>query len=439
LVVGLGRTGLSVARFLSASGATVRACDRQAQIELHEAPAIQWVRGADGPELLDGIDLVVPSPGVPASSLVLQVAVERGIEVLSEIEVAARALDAPIVAITGTNGKSTTTSLVGAMLEQSGVKVFTGGNLGTPLIEAAGGGFDVVVAEISSFQLEWVKHFHPRVGVLLNVTDDHLDRYRDREHYAETKARLFARQDAADTAILNRDDPWVSRLAPRLAAQVRTFGRRCNGGEIPAIGDRAAVLDGERITLNETEGALEFSLARTRLVGAHNRENIMAALLAARALGAPPLSLQRTIDSFAGLRHRLEKVREVAGVVYVDDSKGTNIGALVKSLEGLEDGKVVLIAGGLSKGGDFSPARPLLGRKVHRVVLYGAARAELEAAWCGAAEIESVERFADAVAAAARAAHAGDVVLLSPACASQDQFLNYAARGDAFAAQVRAL
>lgn len=436
LVVGLGRTGLATARWLARAGARVRACDRRPGLERPaDLGAVDWIAGDDGPTLLDGVDLVVPSPGVPADSPVLADAVARGLPVLSEVEVAARGLVAPLVAVTGTNGKSTTTSLIGAMLEADGRRTFTGGNLGTPLVDAAGGDWDAVVAEISSFQLEWVDRFHPRVALLLNVTDDHLDRYRDFDHYARTKARIFARQGTGDVAILNRDDPEVARFGPQIAAEVRTFGSAAP----PRTSGGAAMLDGEAIAIDEPGGRLVFPLARTRLAGQHNRENLMAAILAARALDVPPAAIQRTIDSFEGLRHRLESVAEVGGVSFVDDSKGTNVGALLKSLEGYRDGTVVLIAGGLSKGGDYGVARPLLGRKVRFLCLYGAARDELGRAWDSVVGTSRHESFADAVEAAAREARPGDVVLLSPACASMDQFENYAARGDAFAAQVRAM
>ena len=434
LVVGLGRPGIAMARWAMRRGASVRACDRRDGLECPaDLASVEWIAGEDGPALLEGVDVVVPSPGVPADSPVLAGAVARGIAVLSEIEVAARVIEAPIVAVTGTNGKSTTTSLIGAMLERAGRRTFTGGNLGTPLVDAVDGGFDVVVAEVSSFQLEWVDEFHPRVALLLNVTDDHLDRYRDVDHYAETKARIFARQGAGDFAILNREDPRVARFAPGIASEVRTFG---SAPPATSAGIHATI-DGDAVVLEETGGRLVFPLARVKLAGQHNRENLMAALLAARALDVPATVLQEAIEDFSGLRHRLEAVAEIDGIAYVDDSKGTNVGALLKSLEGYADGSVVLVAGGLSKGGDYGVARHLLARKVRVLSLYGAAREELGDAWAGVAETSSFERFADAVTAASRAARSGDVVLLSPACASMDQFENYAARGDAFAAQVR--
>lgn len=438
LVVGLGRTGASLAHYLTSRGARVRMCDRRPDAPLpgDVGAGTEIVRGTDGPEQLAGIELVIPSPGVPADAPLLRAAVQRGIPVRSEIELAAAAIRAPLIAITGTNGKSTTTMLIGEMLQRSGRRTFTGGNLGTPLIDAADGAYDVVVAEISSFQLEWVQSFHPRVGLLLNVTDDHLDRYRDFAHYRDTKARLFARQGSDDVAILNRDDDAVLAIAPGLRADVRTFGSARLAMEVAGSTTFAGV-DGDALVLHEREREQRFSLTRTALHGQHNRENLMAALLAARAFDVAPAVLQDVIDSFRGLRHRLETVRQHRGVAYVDDSKGTNVGALLKSLEGYRDGNVVLIAGGLAKGGDYAVARPLLARKVRRAVLYGTARGFLAESWGGAVDLESHERFADAVRAAIACARAGDVVLLSPACASMDQFKDYAARGDAFAALVQ--
>jgi UDP-N-acetylmuramoylalanine--D-glutamate ligase len=444
LVVGLGRTGLAATRYLHGAGAVVRACDRSADVTLPDQlqNEVELVLGDDSPDLLANIELVVPSPGVPASAPVLVAAARNQVPIVSEIELAHAAIDAPIVAITGTNGKSTTTSLVGAMLEQAGRSVFTGGNLGTPLIDAAGGSFDVVVAEISSFQLEWVDHFRPRVGLLLNLSDDHLDRYRDVEHYAETKARLFARQTADDFAILNRDDGRVIGLAPRFTARLQTFGSSEPKSIAGLTGGRKvghAVLRADTIEIDEGSEQIVFSLRRARLEGAHNRENIMAALLAARALDAPLAPLQTTIDTFVGLRHRLELVREVRGIRFVDDSKGTNVGALLKSLEGYPDGRVVLIAGGLAKGGDYGVARDLLATKVRHAALYGAAREVLEHSWRGALEVSLHRAFAEAFTTAVSCARPGDVVLLSPACASMDQFTSYAARGEAFARLVQAL
>ena len=441
IVVGSGRTGLSVARHLLRVGAQVRLCDSKADARVPDdlAGSVELLVGDDGAAHLSGVDLVVPSPGVPASAPILRAAVERGIPVLSEIEVAARAISAPLVAITGTNGKSTTTSLAGAMLARSGRSVFVGGNLGTPLIDAVGGDYEIVVAEISSFQLEWVDRFRPHVAAFLNVSDDHLDRHGNLESYARLKARVFARQTADDVAVLNRDDAHVVAASREVRSRVHGFGSASPAPRPSSRGERHADATGGEVRFLVPEGDFSVRVANPALFGAHNHENVMAAGLIALALDVSPGDLQAAVDGFTGLRHRMEAVREVAGVAYVDDSKGTNVGALLRALESFGDGKVVLIAGGLAKDGDYSIARSLLERKVRRIELYGAARDVLERSWNGAAEIESHPRFADAVAAASRAAAPGDVVLLSPACASMDQFKDYAARGDAFQALVREL
>lgn len=432
LVVGLGSTGVAVARHLKRRGAEVRLAERSTDVMVPaDLATLPRDDGSDPDAALVGVDLVVPSPGVPATSPLLRAAASRGIPIASEIELAAAGLNVPMIAITGTNGKSTTTELVAHLLGGSADRVFAGGNLGTPLVEAVGGPWDVVVVEVSSFQLEWVDSFHPRVALLLNVSPDHLDRHGDVETYAAVKARVFARQGPDDVAILNRDDEIVRSLAPGLASAVFTFGTS------PLDGDGAEIRGDEiHVRIRGRHGV--FGLARCPLLGAHNRENVMAAILAAAAMGASDDDIQAGIESVSALDHRMQQVHERAGVRFVDDSKGTNVGALLRSIEGLPDGRVVLIAGGLDKGSDFRPAREILARKARRVCLYGHAGSLLADAWRGL-ELEVHERFEDAVRAAAAAAKPDDVVLLSPACASFDQFENYARRGDAFASIVRSL
>lgn len=431
LVVGLGKTGIAVARHLRTHGAVVRVSDSADGVVLpDDLGDVERPESRDPDDLLDGIDLVVPSPGVPASAPLLVRAEERGVPVVSEIELAASTLEAPMVAVTGTNGKSTTTELIAHLLAEQGSRTFAGGNLGTPLIEALGGSWDVAVVEVSSFQLEWVEAFRPRVGVLLNVTEDHLDRHGDLETYAGVKARLFARQGEGDVAILNRDDARIAALAGRLTSTVATFGSS------PLEGEGAALrADAIHTSFRGRKGV--FALEKCPLEGAHNRENVMAAILAAIAMGVSDATIQAGIESFAPLAHRMQEVHIEGGVRFIDDSKATNVGALVRSLEGLEDGRVVLVAGGKDKGSDFDLARTIVGRKARCVAVYGSARELIERSWTGAAPLVVRERFGDAVQAAADAAQPGDVVLLSPACASFDQFDNYAARGDAFATLVR--
>ncbi len=434
LVIGLARTGIAVTRLLTAGGARVRAVDRRAAGELGDAVAAlggsaELVLGTDDPAVLDGVGMVVPSPGVPPDGALLRTAVARGIPVLGEIELASRLLPVPILAVTGTNGKSTTTSLLGAMVRASGRRTFVGGNLGTPFVSAVGGDAEVAVVEVSSFQLEWVDRFRPAVGVFLNLTDDHLDRYPDLDAYGRAKLRLFARQEPTDTAVLNGGDPWLRRNAGGLAARTLWFG----AGEGVAIrADEAAI----RLRLAGNEEL--YPLAKVTLVGAHNRENMMAAIAAARAFGVPAARVQEALEAFRGLEHRLELVRERDGVRWVNDSKGTNAGAVIKSLESFP-GNVILLAGGIEKGGDYGVLRAPVQRFVKHALLFGAARDMLARTLAGATDVEVVDDLAAAVTRAAAIAQAGDVVLLSPGCASFDMFRDYADRGRRFKALVQAL
>lgn len=434
LVIGLARTGAAAARFLAARGARVRAVDRRTAAELggvveELAPLAEIRLGPDDPAALDGIALVVPSPGVPPDGGLLAAAVARGIPIMSEIELAARHLDIPLLAVTGTNGKSTTTTLLGAILRADGRRTFVGGNLGTPLVSAVGVGDEVAVVEVSSFQLEWVDRFHPTVGIFLNLTDDHLDRYPDLEAYGRAKLRLFARQAASDTAVLNGGDPWLRRHAQAFAARTLWFG----AGEGVAIRDDEAAI---RLRLGGQEEV--YPLARVSLAGAHNRENMMAAIAAARAFGVPAARVQDALEGFRGLEHRLELVRERAGVRWVNDSKGTNAGAVIKSLESFP-GNVILLAGGIEKGGDYGVLREPVQRRVKRTIVFGAARDMLARTLGDVSPVEIVETLAAAVASAEAHAVAGDVVLLSPGCASFDMFHDYADRGRQFKALVEAL
>jgi UDP-N-acetylmuramoylalanine--D-glutamate ligase len=434
LVIGLGRTGAAVAAVLARRGVRVRAADRRADASDAVAglPGVEVRVGADGPELLDGVGLVVPSPGVPREAAVLAAAVRRGIPVWSEIELAARLLRCPLVAVTGTNGKSTTTSLIGLALERAGRRTFTGGNLGTPLVTAVDDPPEVAVAEVSSFQLEWVERFRPAVGALLNLTPNHLDRHADFAEYRDAKARLFAAQTAADFAVVNRDDPEAWRIAAGLAARVVSFG---------AAPVACGAFAGEGFVALCLPGGDEerYSLARTRLGGRHNVENLMAAATVARLAGAPPAAVQAAIDELEPLPHRLALVRERAGVRWYDDSKATNAGAAAKSLESFA-GPVVLLAGGLGKRGGYDALVASAAGRVRRAFVFGAAREEIARALAaGGIAVEPTATRADAVRAAAAVARPGDTVLLAPACASFDQFSDYAARGRAFRVAVEAL
>ncbi|MCK6556544.1 UDP-N-acetylmuramoyl-L-alanine--D-glutamate ligase [Candidatus Binatia bacterium] len=435
LVLGAGKTGRSVAAFLAGRGTRIRLAERAAAA-LEGSPGIPGVEtrvGDDRADLLDGVDLVVPSPGVAAQHPTLRRAVARGIPVVSEIELAAHFLSCPLLAVTGTNGKSTTTTLLGAMVREAGRRVFVGGNLGTPLIDACADGvaWDAVVVEVSSFQLEWVRSFRPTVAVMLNLTPDHLDRYRGMTPYGAAKARLLAAQQPGDVAVLNRDDPWVWEQRRRTRAAVVSFGR-----EPVEFGTFVA---GDALTFwGPAPGAHRFALGRVHLKGAHNRENMMAAVTAAAIWGVPPDAIQRALDATRGLPHRLELVRELRGVRFFDDSKGTNVGAMEKSLESFDCG-VVLLAGGYDKGGDFRGLGPLLAGRVKHVVLFGAAGPTIDDQLPPGTDRTVTPNLAAAVEKAAALATAGDTVLLSPGCASFDEFSDYTARGRRFREIVEAL
>lgn len=434
MVIGAGRAGRSCARLLAARGAQVRVVERDPAA----ARAVAWPTGVElclGPEqpaALDGITLVVPSPGVPHDHLLLAGAVAGGVPVWSEIELAARFLVCPVLAITGTNGKSTTTTLLGAMLQAAGQRVFVGGNLGTPLADAAldPAPWDAAVAEVSSFQLEWVPSFAPRVAVLLNLTPDHQDRYPDPAAYGAAKANLLRHQGSGDVAVLNRDDPWVWEQRHHTRATVLSFGRE------PV--EFGTCLDGDEAVVRSAGPPQRYDLTASPLAGAHNRENLLAAITAATAWGTPPDAIRTAIRRTTALPHRLELVGERAGVRWYDDSKATNVGAVEKSIDSFPGG-IVLLLGGYDKGGDFAALRPRLAARVSRTVCFGQAGPAIAAQLGAAAAPELVPDLAAAVRAAAAAARPGEVVVLAPGCASFDEFRNYAERGQRFRALVEAL
>ena len=435
MVVGLGVSGVAAARFLASRGAHLVMTDQRVEVDRGKLPAGAVKLGAEDPTWVADVDLVVTSPGVPRDSILLKAATKRRIPVIGEIELASRFLDAPIAAVTGTNGKSTVVVMLGQILKAAGRRTFVGGNLGTPLVDAVDGKWDVAVVEVSSFQLEWIDKFRPHAGVHLNLSDDHFDRYRDLEDYGRAKARLFENQKRADYAILNRNDPNVWKLAKKVRSHVIGFGH--------ARGDKGA-----SIWFDDSSNAIVFgfdashngriSLEGFRLKGLHNISNAMAASAAALALGVEAGDIERALASFRGLPHRIEVVHEHGGVTYIDDSKGTNVGAVVEAIDAIP-APIILIAGGLDKGGDYAPLRRPLGEKVKLAIFNGAARDKMAAALEGATKIELVATLSEAVEHAARAAQSGDTVLLSPACSSFDQFKDYAERGNVYKELVRTL
>ena len=436
MVLGLARTGRDTARFLAQQGAIVLvsdlrpAADLQAELNALAGLPIQYHLGGEDLNWLEGVDIVVPSPGVPMNNLLLQKALQRGVEIISEIELAYRSLSLPLIAITGTNGKSTTTTLIGEILKANGTKTFVGGNLGMPLIGCGPDNWDWGVVEVSSFQLEWVKWFRPRIAVLLNISEDHLDRYTDLAAYAHAKQRIFAAQIEQDIAILNRDDSRVWAMRQQLRSRVVSIGF----SEVP----NGVFAERDAIVWRDGQGEERFSLTAVKIKGVHNVENMMAAIAAAKAVGVGYDVIQKTLDTFPGLEHRLEFVREKDGIRYFNDSKGTNVGAVEKSLASFSE-PVILIAGGVDKGGDYGPLQNYIRQRVRRLVLFGAAKEIIAEALGHLTETVIVADLAAAVGDAAAHAQPGDVVLLSPACSSFDMFRNYAERGKAFKSLVRAL
>jgi UDP-N-acetylmuramoylalanine--D-glutamate ligase len=442
VVVGLGKTGASCLRYLARRGIAAAATDsRGAPPGLEElgalASAIDIRLGRFDLSLLEGATQVLMSPGVSLEEPIATEARARGIPVLGDIELFARAARAPVIGVTGTNGKSTVTSLVAHMAGAAGRRVLAGGNLGRPALDLLEEPVpDLYVLELSSFQLETTRSLELAAAVVLNVTSDHLDRYPSIEAYAQAKARIFAR---AATVVLNADDP-------RVLAMRRTALQRAPGGTVPRVvtfsaarpdADFTVARRGSAVWLARGGKAL-LDTARMKISGLHNVANALASLALGEAAGLPMAAMLGALETFPGLPHRSEFVADIAGVRYVDDSKGTNVGATLAAVAGLE-GPLVLIAGGEGKGQDFAPLAAAFRDKVRRVVLIGKDAPALETALAGVCPTERAATLPEAVRTAAAAARAGDTVLLSPACASLDMFRDYNQRGEVFAASVRAL
>jgi UDP-N-acetylmuramoylalanine--D-glutamate ligase len=439
LVVGFERTGEALCRFLLDRGARVRVSEKKPaeafgdRMKPFAERGVAFETGGHRPESFLGADLIVPSPGVPPLPEILA-AREKGVPVLAEIELACRHLRGRIVGVTGSNGKSTTATLLHGILRDGGLRSRLAGNIGTPLISFVDKSRDddVYVTEVSSFQLEWTERFTPALAAVLNVSENHIDWHGTFEAYFAAKAKLVLRQGPEACAVLNRDDARVWGLAGRAAARVYGFSRKrrlARGAFVD--GGFVAVRDGGR-----TERVLP--VASVRLPGAHNLENVLAAALAGRLLGVPAASIRRTVRGFRGLEHRLEAVLAVRGVRFVNDSKATTVDATRKALASF-DRPVVLVLGGRGKGGDFSPLRAAVRGRVRTAVLVGEAADKIEAALGGAVPVVRAATYREVVRSAFAAARRGDVVLLAPACTSWDMFRNFEERGRTFKAEVRRL
>jgi UDP-N-acetylmuramoylalanine--D-glutamate ligase len=440
LVVGLGKSGVASALFLKERGAHVTVSDTKSPDQLRdEIPVlldhgIAVETGGHGERTFRGQDLIVVSPGVPVDAKPLVQARVSGELVIGEIELAAQHLQGPIVAITGSNGKTTTTTLTGEILAAGNLPTLVGGNIGTPAISlvATAKPETVVVLEVSSFQLETIQTFRPKVAVVLNVTPDHLDRHRTFQAYVDAKARIFENQQSSDFSVLNEDDETCRTLGARTRAQVFWFSRK------KEVKQGAWVHEGQILFRNGGGQREVMLVSEIPLKGAHNVENVLAGVCSGMLMGCDAELIRKSVREFKAVEHRLEYVATVKGVEYYDDSKATNVDATIKALESFP-ANIHLILGGKDKGSDYTVLNDLLRKRVKRVYTIGAAAEKIESHIKGAAEIVHAETLDNAVRRAAAVAQAGDIVLLAPACASFDQFQSYNHRGRIFKEVVHAL
>ncbi len=452
VVVGLGQSGLASATFLAQHGARVIATDQAQAHELNidqkqlTKMGIILKLGGHSPDIFSHVDGIVISPGVPETIPPLQRARAQGIPIMGEIELAGQFVQTPIIAVTGTNGKTTTTTLISEMLKASDLKVFTGGNIGNPLINLVSNKeeVDIVVLELSSFQLDTIHSFRPQIGVLLNISADHLDRYSSLQAYAESKARLFINQGTNDIAIINGNDPLVMQVCQSVTSkkvaffsQKKLFKNRprayINRNHIEINGLKTT---SEKSTSNQ--GSLNIDLTQTRLPGQHNRENIAAAALAVLSAGCSIETIQTVVKQFKGLAHRIEYVATKKSVAFYDDSKATNVDAVVRAVEAF-DQPVTLIMGGRDKGGEYDPLGNLGSKKIKHIIALGEAKNKIEATFKSHLPVTLVDSMATAVKRAYQIASKDEIVLLSPACASFDMYASYAERGQDFKNEVNRL
>jgi UDP-N-acetylmuramoylalanine--D-glutamate ligase len=439
LVVGLARTGVATALFCAGHNAIVSATETRSESELGDAPAklrvagVALELGGHTEKMFLAQDLIIPSPGVPADDAFLALARRKGITVWSEIELAYRFLEGKLIGITGSNGKTTTTTLVHHILQAGAMKAFLAGNVGTPLIgevEKMDEGSTAVV-ELSSFQLELIAKFRPNIGALLNLTPDHLDRHRTMEAYAKAKARIFENQTELDAAILNADDAASAKYAPK-KPQVFWFSRQ------KQVAQGACVHGDDIVVAHHGKEDRVMKVGEIPLAGAHNLENVLAAVIIARLAGVDATTIAKAVKSFPGVEHRLEFVTEIGGVRYYNDSKATNVDATLKALDAFP-GRILIVLGGKDKGSDYTVLQRPLREKAILALLIGAAADKIEKQIAGSVAIERAGTIERAVEAASLAARPGDVVVLAPACASFDQFENYEQRGRVFKQLVRDL
>lgn len=433
MVIGLGKTGVATARFLSRRGADVVVTDEKPPSELEDALREMRQEGvafrfhACVPEFLRDVHMVIPSPGVPPLNRMLVEAGQKGIPVLSELELAGRFLKRPMIAITGTNGKTTTTTLIGEILSKAGITAFVGGNIGSPLIGYVDGPQqdDYAVVEVSSFQLQWIREFRPDVAVLLNVTADHVDYHGTFTEYRRAKERMFENQTGRDLAILNAEDVNTEILMHKLISRIACFSTSRSL-------TRGIFLDGGRMVYYPLAGEIEtYPLEMVRLPGKHNVENVMAAIMAARWAGCSRDIIIEAVGQFHGVAHRIEYAGDKCGVVFYNDSKATNVDAVLRALETFSR-PVVLLMGGRDKEGPFQVLSDMIGKKVKTLILFGEAGGKIATMLGGIVRTVRADTLREALPLAWQSAVAGDVVLLAPGCASFDEFKDYKERGDVF-------
>jgi UDP-N-acetylmuramoylalanine--D-glutamate ligase len=452
LIVGLGVSGVAAARFAKTKGGIVTVTDIAKEEALTaylpdiREMGVKTELGQHHIDTFEKADLIIVSPGVPHTILPLKHAREKGIPILGELELASRYIREPIVAVSGTNGKTTTTRLLGRMLENSGFDVFVGGNIGNPLIDYTARGItaDIVVVEVSSFQLDTIDTFRPKISVLLNISEDHLDRYLDFESYVRSKGRIFKNQTESDTAVINGSDPYILSISKTIRARVLPFyqqehidGKHKEYALINRL-DRQNMPGIEIFVKEDPEGFLDLS--KVNLLGRHNMENAAAAALATLAAGGSMGGIQSALNDFKGLSHRLEFVKIINGVHFYDDSKGTNIDAVARALE-VFGTPIILIMGGRDKGGDYRRLRELVRRHAKKLIVMGEAGNMIKSALEDACRegAQTASGMEDAVHSAFLSAAPGDIVLLSPGCSSFDMYKSYAQRGEAFCRAVENL
>jgi UDP-N-acetylmuramoylalanine--D-glutamate ligase len=439
IIIGMGKTGIATARFLGNQGAKVVVTDEkqfdQWGGEFKQIAGEKWLEVGDyNASVLEGADMVVPSPGVPPNSDLLVEAQKKNIPVVSEIELAYWFLKVPVIAVTGTNGKTTTTTLLGEILRRSGKKVFVGGNIGTPLIEYAETSQkdDFIVAEISSFQLQWIEKFRPFIAILLNITCDHINYHGSFAQYRRVKAGIFANQTKTDWAILNAADHEQDGIADATDAQIVKFSSK------DVLSQGIFIKDNDIVLIMPVFNEEKYPLGIINLPGLHNVENVMAAITAARLCGCSQKDIVAAVGAFSGLPHRIEFAGERNSIKFYDDSKGTNVGSVVRALETFTQ-PVILLLGGRDKEGDFESLKPLLKKKTKKVILFGEARNRIASLIGEETPVLKKAGLREAIQSAYKDAQSGDVVLLSPGCASFDEFANYKDRGNFFKDVVRNL